>query len=109
MKKHNLPMPSFDADAPADFPKLPEEISKSRMEVIFATKELGLLAQGPRESVRWGIWEFLDVLALQVINHYGIGECPTEKPPQKRKFFQDYIHSCACVCVCVRLELTPQC
>lgn len=74
MKKNNLPMPSFDADAPTDFPKLPEDISQSRMEVICATKELGLLAQGPRESVRWGIWEFLDVLALQAINHYGIGE-----------------------------------
>lgn len=57
MKDNNLPMPSFDEDAPADFPKLPEDVLKSRQEIIFATKELGLLAHGPRESLRWGIWE----------------------------------------------------
>lgn len=57
MKDNNLPMPSFDVDAPVDFPKLPAEISKSRQEIIFATRELGLLAHGPRESLRWGVWE----------------------------------------------------
>jgi hypothetical protein len=57
MKANNLPMPSFDVDAPADFPTLPEDIQQSRQEIIHATKELGLLAHGPRESVRWGIWE----------------------------------------------------
>ena len=57
MKENNLPMPSFDVDAPADFPKLPAEIAKSRQEIIFATRELGLLAHGPRESLRWGVWE----------------------------------------------------
>ncbi|KAJ4298676.1 hypothetical protein N0V88_003707 [Collariella sp. IMI 366227] len=72
MKANNLPMPSFDIDAPADWPKLPEDVLKSRQEIIFATKELGLLAHGPRESVRWGVWEFLDVLALTTLNHYGI-------------------------------------
>ncbi|KAK4192539.1 S-adenosyl-L-methionine-dependent methyltransferase [Podospora australis] len=74
MKKNNLPMPSFDVDAPADFPKLPEEIAQSRQEIISATKQLGLLAHGPRESLRWGIWEFLDVLALNAINHYDIAK-----------------------------------
>ena len=56
MRHHNLPMPSFDIGSPLDFPNLPPEILKSRHEVIFATRELGLLAHGPRESVRWGIW-----------------------------------------------------
>ncbi|KAK4031943.1 O-methyltransferase-domain-containing protein [Parachaetomium inaequale] len=74
MKSKNLPMPSFDVDAPADFPSLPEDVQKSRQEIIHATKELGLLAHGPRESVRWGIWEFLDVLALTAINHYGFAK-----------------------------------
>lgn len=74
LQKNNLPSPSFDVDAPADFPKLPADILKSRQEIIFATKELGLLAQGPRESLRWGVWEFLDVLALQIINHFGIAK-----------------------------------
>jgi hypothetical protein len=57
MKSNKLPMPSFDVDAPADFPHLPEDVQKSRQEIIHATKELGMLAHGPRESVRWGIWE----------------------------------------------------
>jgi hypothetical protein len=57
MKENNLPMPSFEVDAPADFPTLPEDIMKSRQEIIYATKELGLLAHGPRESLRWGVWE----------------------------------------------------
>ena len=57
MKANNLPMPSFDVDAPADFPALPEDVQQSRQEIIHATKELGRLAHGPRESVRWGIWE----------------------------------------------------
>ncbi|GAB1311709.1 Alpha-1,3-mannosyltransferase cmt1 [Madurella fahalii] len=74
MRENNLPMPSFDEDAPADFPKLPGDVLRSRQEIIFATKELGLLAHGPRESVRWGVWEFLDVLALTALNHYGIAK-----------------------------------
>ncbi|CAP67824.1 uncharacterized protein PODANS_1_17050 [Podospora anserina S mat+] len=81
MKEHDLPMPSFDASAPADFPKLPDEIAQSRKAIISATKELGLLAHGPRESVRWGIWEFLDTLALAAINHYGIAKLvPLDAP-----------------------------
>ncbi|KAK4199612.1 S-adenosyl-L-methionine-dependent methyltransferase [Triangularia verruculosa] len=81
MKEHNLPMPSFDVDCPAEFPKLPDEIAQSRKTIISATKELGLLAHGPRESVRWGIWEFLDTLALAAINHYGIAKLvPLDAP-----------------------------
>jgi len=74
LKANGLPTPSFDVDAPSDFPKLPVDMLKSRQEIIFATKELSLLAHGPRESLRWGVWEFLDVLALQIVNHFGIGE-----------------------------------
>lgn len=57
LRDNNLPMPGFGEDAPADFPKLPDDVLRSRQEIIFATKELGLLAHGARESVRWGIWE----------------------------------------------------
>jgi hypothetical protein len=57
MKANGLPMPSFDVDAPADFPHLPDDIQQSRQEIIYATKELNRLAHGPRESVRWGVWE----------------------------------------------------
>lgn len=92
MKANNLPMPSFDVDSAADFPSLPEDVQRSRQDIIHATKELGLLAHGPRESIRWGIWEvsalrlhpetpdtdnqtqFIDVLALAAVNHYGLGK-----------------------------------
>ncbi|AEO65259.1 uncharacterized protein THITE_2112095 [Thermothielavioides terrestris NRRL 8126] len=74
MKANGLPMPSFDVDAPADFPHLPDDIQQSRQEIIYATKELNRLAHGPRESVRWGVWEFLDVLALTAVNHYGLAK-----------------------------------
>lgn len=80
LKANNLPLPSFDVDSPADYPKLPADIAKSRNAIIVATKELGLLAHGPRESVRWAVWEFLDVLALQLINHFGIGKSPPPHP-----------------------------
>lgn len=57
MRENGLVMPSFDAHAADDFPRLPEDIQKSRLEIIHATKELRDLAVGPRESVRWGVWE----------------------------------------------------
>ncbi|EGX95068.1 O-methyltransferase, putative [Cordyceps militaris CM01] len=63
-KSQGLAPPSFDADAPQDFPKLPDDIQKSRREIIFAANELSSLVRGPRESVRWGVWG--------IINHYGI-------------------------------------
>ncbi|ROV93857.1 hypothetical protein VMCG_08810 [Cytospora schulzeri] len=81
MRSKGLAMPTFDVGAADAFPKLPEEIQKSRLEIIHATKELRDLAVGPRESVRWGVWEFLDVLALQVINNYGIAKLvPLDNP-----------------------------
>lgn len=57
MKANGLAMPAFDVGAADDFPKLPEEIQRSRLEIIHATKELRDLTVGPRESVRWGVWE----------------------------------------------------
>ncbi|POS76739.1 O-methyltransferase [Diaporthe helianthi] len=81
MKENGLAMPSFAAGAADDFPRLPEHVQRSRLDIIHATKELRDLAVGPRESVRWGVWEFLDVLALQLINNYGIAKLvPLDKP-----------------------------
>lgn len=56
MKEHNLPLPTLDPNGPLDFPRLPEEIQQSRMEIIFATRELEALVHGPREDVRWKAW-----------------------------------------------------
>ena len=55
--ENELPEPSFDADAPLTFPKLPNELKKSREDVMKATKELGELVTGPRESIRWMAWD----------------------------------------------------
>lgn len=56
LKENGLPDPGFDVGAPGDFPALPDDIQKSRQEIVYATNELGLLVRGPRESVRWGVW-----------------------------------------------------
>ncbi|KAL2269640.1 hypothetical protein VTJ83DRAFT_1824 [Remersonia thermophila] len=80
-QSQGLPAPSFDVDAPLDYPQLPEDIQKARLDIICLTKELNRLAHGPRESVRWGIWEFLDVLSLAAVNHYGIAKhVPIDSP-----------------------------
>ncbi|KAI1764917.1 S-adenosyl-L-methionine-dependent methyltransferase [Hypoxylon sp. FL1150] len=70
--QQGLQTPGFDPDAPGDFPKMPEEISTSRREIIHATRELHDLMIGPKESVRWMAWDFLNTQSLQLINHYGI-------------------------------------
>lgn len=57
MKENGLALPSFGVGAADDFPRLPEDVQRSRLEIIHATKELRDLAVGPRESVRWGVWE----------------------------------------------------
>lgn len=56
-KQSGIPMPSFDIDAPLDFPGLPEEIKTARQKVVESTKELGDLFVGPTESVRWMAWD----------------------------------------------------
>ncbi|KAJ4386795.1 Alpha-1,3-mannosyltransferase cmt1 [Gnomoniopsis smithogilvyi] len=81
MKDNNLPMPTFGVDAADDFPRLPNEIQKSRLEIIHATKLLRDLTVGPREGVRWGVQDFLDVLALEIINNYGLAKLvPLDQP-----------------------------
>ncbi|CAJ2504087.1 Uu.00g114810.m01.CDS01 [Anthostomella pinea] len=71
-EKRGWPMPSFEVDSPDDFPKLPEDVSRCRREVIEATQELHDLMVGPRESVRWMAWDFMSTQCLQLINSYGI-------------------------------------
>ncbi|CAM1502234.1 Fc.00g042180.m01.CDS01 [Cosmosporella sp. VM-42] len=81
LKENGLPEPGFGVDAPGDFPKLPDHIQKSRLEIVSATKELGSLVKGPRESVRWGVWGYLDTLSLQIINNYGLAKLvPLDAP-----------------------------
>lgn len=55
LKDNNLPMPAFGVDAADDFPRLPNEMQKTRLEIIHATKLLRDLTVGPREGVRWGV------------------------------------------------------
>ncbi|CAG8975447.1 hypothetical protein HYALB_00004761 [Hymenoscyphus albidus] len=56
MKESGSAAPSFDVDVPLAFPNLPEEIKKARENVVRATKELGDLVTGPKESIRWMAW-----------------------------------------------------
>jgi len=57
LKESGDPFPSFDVDGPSNFPKLPDEIQKSREEVWRATNELGQLVTGPTEILRWMAWD----------------------------------------------------
>lgn len=75
MCENNLSMPGLTVDSVTDFPKLPKDMQESRMAIIHASAELESLVKGPKEMVRWMVWDFLDVLALQVLNNYGIREC----------------------------------
>ncbi|TQN68224.1 Chlorophenol O-methyltransferase [Colletotrichum shisoi] len=74
MQVNSLPMPTLDPSGPGDFPKLPEDIQKSRMEIIYATRELEALAHGPREDVRWKTWSYQDSLSLQLVNHFRLAK-----------------------------------
>ncbi|KAM0256726.1 hypothetical protein ACHAQJ_004793 [Trichoderma viride] len=62
LKSNGIAQPSFNVDAPDDFPRLPDDIEQSRQQIVFATKELANLVRGPRESVRWNAWSYLDSL-----------------------------------------------
>ncbi|OLN85733.1 Sterigmatocystin 8-O-methyltransferase [Colletotrichum chlorophyti] len=74
MTENNLPMPGLDPNGPSDFPNLPEDIEKSRMEIINATRELEALAHGPKEDIRWKAWSYQDSLSLQLVNHFGLAK-----------------------------------
>ncbi|KAK0105630.1 hypothetical protein ONS95_004160 [Cadophora gregata] len=74
MKEKGLPAPSFEPDAPLNFPKLDAEAKRAREEIVRATKELGDLVTGPTESVRWMAWDHNNSLSLQAIYHYKIAQ-----------------------------------
>lgn len=57
LKESGSALPGFDVDSPANFPKLPEDMKKSREEIMRASRELGDLVTGPTESVRWMAWD----------------------------------------------------
>ena len=57
LRESGSAMPSFDVDAPMDFPILPEEMQRARQKVVETTKELGDLVVGPTEGVRWMAWD----------------------------------------------------
>lgn len=57
LKENSIPAPSFEEDGLVDFPRLPEDIQKARLEVVRATVELKDLIVGPTESVRWLAWD----------------------------------------------------
>jgi hypothetical protein len=70
LKTHGGPFPSFEADGPASFPKLPENVLKARLEVLRATNELKDLVTGPSEIIRWMAW---DVSEGACVGRRGLG------------------------------------
>ena len=63
LRANNIPTPTFDADGHADFPRLLEDIQKSRQEIVRATNELKDLIVGPTESMRWLGWDVSGTLS----------------------------------------------
>ncbi|PFH54940.1 hypothetical protein XA68_11558 [Ophiocordyceps unilateralis] len=81
VREKGLQEPGFAVDAPDTFPPLPPHLQTSRLEVVCAAQELESLIRGPRESVRWAAWSYLDTLSLQIINNYGIAQLvPLDRP-----------------------------
>ncbi|KAB8295923.1 hypothetical protein EYC80_008743 [Monilinia laxa] len=74
LKDNGIEEPSFDITSAVAFPKLPEDLRKSREEIIIATKELGDLVTGAEEGLRWLAMDFYNVLSLQAIYHYNIAK-----------------------------------
>ncbi|KAL2062467.1 hypothetical protein VTL71DRAFT_6733 [Oculimacula yallundae] len=72
IKDNGLPPLSFEVDGLSNFPKLDANMKKAREEVVRATKELGDLVTGPRESLRWLAWDHNNSLSLHAIYHYRI-------------------------------------
>lgn len=57
MTENGLPMPSFDSGPAADLTKLPDDIQKSRQEIVSLAADLRDLVKGPRECLRWMAWD----------------------------------------------------
>ncbi|PTB71979.1 chlorophenol O-methyltransferase [Trichoderma longibrachiatum ATCC 18648] len=81
LESNGLVQPGINVDAPDDFPPLPDDIQKSRTKIFLATRELTDIVRGPRETVRYAVWSYLDTLSLQLINHYQIAKLvPLDTP-----------------------------
>jgi hypothetical protein len=57
LKESGCSTPSFDINAPMDFPNLPDDIKKTRQTIIECTQELRDLVVGPTEGIRWMAWD----------------------------------------------------
>ncbi|KAI4213304.1 MAG: hypothetical protein LQ351_004045 [Letrouitia transgressa] len=71
-----LPRPSFNVDAPKEFPNPENERSVEviREKVIEDTRLLFDLILGPTDRLKWGLWQMMDVATLQVIYHFKLGQ-----------------------------------
>jgi hypothetical protein len=84
LQTEGITAPSFSEDSPADFPRLPEEITKSRQAVVLATGKLRDLVVGPRESLRWMAWDHNNSLSLRFVNQFKVADVV---PPNGEKTF----------------------
>ncbi|PTB61589.1 chlorophenol O-methyltransferase [Trichoderma citrinoviride] len=81
LESNGIAQPDLSVDAPDDFPTLPNEIQESRQKIFLASRELTDIVRGPRETVRYAVWSYLDTLSLQLINSYGIAKLvPLDAP-----------------------------
>ena len=70
----NLPQPSFDVNAPLQWPKHPPDVFEARSELRDATKKLHDLATGHRNLLAWFGFGWTSYAALQWISHFHIAD-----------------------------------
>ncbi|TFB00934.1 O-methyltransferase gsfB [Trichoderma ghanense] len=81
LESNGIVQPNISVNAPDDFPPLPDEVQKSRQKILLASRELTDIVRGPRETVRYAVWSYLDTLSLQLINSYQIAKLvPLDAP-----------------------------
>lgn len=72
--------PTFEADGPTSFPKLPDEVQQARQNVLEATMELRDLMMGPAEMITSMAWD----VSISVL-YCGDGDGLGPKRPLSRK------------------------
>ncbi|KAI9654772.1 MAG: hypothetical protein M1821_005766 [Bathelium mastoideum] len=72
LTSERLPQPSFEVDAPLQWPQLPSDVFEARSELRDATKKLHDLATGHRNLLTWFTNSWTNIATLQWISRFKI-------------------------------------
>ncbi|KAI9681694.1 MAG: hypothetical protein M1822_007046 [Bathelium mastoideum] len=74
LTSERLPQPSFEVDAPLQWPQLPSDVFGARSELRDATKKLHDLATGHRNLLTWFTNSWTNIATLQWISRFKIAD-----------------------------------